>query len=56
MKNELSLAFGFKRISKSIPVVFVVLMVDLVPKTEPTMAATMNTVVSKLIGMMNLFF
>jgi hypothetical protein len=42
-----------ERISKSVPVE---LMVDLDPKTEPTMTATISTTVSKLVGMMNFFF
>jgi hypothetical protein len=52
LHNGLSLAFEFKQIWKNIPGSF---SVDLNTKREPRMTAAMNTVVSKLIGMMNLF-
>jgi hypothetical protein len=51
--NELTRISELKGILQIIPVV---LVVDLVPKTEPTMTATMAIVVNKLIGIMNLFF
>jgi hypothetical protein len=58
LHNELLLAFKFKTVSKSLPVIFVVLIgltVDRDPKTAPRMAPTMHIIVNKQIGMKNLF-
>jgi hypothetical protein len=54
LQNELLPTFGVKEIPKILPVGLVLLLV-LVPKTEPRMTAAKTRIVDKQIGMMNLF-
>jgi hypothetical protein len=50
LQNELSPTFELKITSKIVPVVL-----DLVPKMEPTMTAAIIRIVNKQSGMANLF-
>jgi hypothetical protein len=51
LKNEMLPTFELKIISKIVPAE----LLDLVPKTEPSVIAVMERIANKHIGIMNLF-